>query len=242
MVKNKKYFFYAVLAIGIGAVYAFSKASAPEELSKGRIDAILKAALAQSKNAPAGACLPLFGPGLPADFTTASLTDQKKIVDALIKNDLIKVDFNSGNGKMTIRTPGYEATGPDQPLSHVELTAPGQKFYQYSEHETTDSSDGSTNLVMVDRFCAHITYGGVEKFTPPAKNPFDDDPHKVTWVKFSWKVDQDATPWWGDGDLRRVMRIFYSPDNDGWQRDGILLEQGDGGRWALGNDPYTIRW
>lgn len=77
---------------------------------------------------------------------------------------------------------------------------------------------------------------------PPTKNPFDDNPHEVTWTKFSWKVDDHATPWLADSVLKQQLTITLHPDDDGWERNGILLEKDDSGRWWLGRNPYTIRW
>ncbi|ALM82840.1 hypothetical protein [Bordetella sp. N] len=237
--KNKKLIIgsaIAVAAVAIGARYFLFG----ENFSKNKADSIIEAALADPQYAPSGSCVNLLGAELPGNITIELLEDQQKLVDALVKAGLITVDLNAGSGKMKIKSPDWSPNGPDKPLGHVELTPLGRQFYDYQEYERRSSGNGET-LVMTNRFCARLTYGGVQKFTPPAKNPFDENPNEVSWVNFTWKFDDAATPWLAVPDLRRRM-FGYSPDGDGWVREGMMLEKGDNGYWALGNKPYIIRW
>jgi hypothetical protein len=218
--------------------------SLQRSLDKNEIDAILKAALSENRNLPEHACVSLPGAELPADVNATSLLTLegrlRSDVDALIRSNLITVNFHAGKGKPTVRNPAYEAIGPDVHLSHVELTPFGKSFYRYHELEITNGSSDEKDLYMMNLFCARVTYGGVEKFTTPAKNPFDDNPHQVTWVNFLWKPDERTTPWLANHELKESL-VFH-PEDDGWAREGILLERGDDGRWGLGDRPYIIRW
>ncbi|OXI46185.1 hypothetical protein [Burkholderia aenigmatica] len=235
----------AVAAVAAAAVAGVRYLSPPGGLGKSEIDEILKAALADKNTAPTDACVSLSGAELPADVTAASLLrvdgTVRKDVQALIDRGLITVKFDAGKGKPTIRNPDYELSDKPVRLSHIELTAFGKPYYRYQEIESTDpSSPGGRVLYMINLFCAHVSYGGVEKFMAPSKNPFDDNPHLVTWVNFLWKPDKQATPWLADPDLLGALSFY--PEDDGWAHKGILLERDDNAHWALGNNPYTIRW
>ncbi|ANH76830.1 hypothetical protein ACS15_4749 [Ralstonia insidiosa] len=214
------------------------------DLSKSKIDEILQVALTDKNMVPTSACVSLAGAELPADVNAGDLLRAdgavRKDVQALINRGLITVKFNAGRGTPTVRNPNYESLDKDVPLSHIEVTPFGKSFYRYKEFETVDgSSPGGSALHMANLFCAHVTYGGVEKFMEPTKNPFDDNPHQVSWVNFLWKPDQHATPWLSDPDL---MSLSFHPEEDGWAHKGILFEQDDSGHWGLGANPYIIRW
>ncbi|MCU9952782.1 hypothetical protein OEJ37_05320 [Burkholderia sp. BKH01] len=214
-------------------------------LDKSEIDEILKVALEDKNTAPTDACVSLTGTELPADVNAKNLLRVdgvvRKDVQALIDRGLITVKFDAGRGTPTVRNPDYESTDKNVPLSHIELTPFGKSFYRYEEFETTDgSSPGGHVLHMANLFCAHVIYGGVEKFMEPSKNPFDDNPHLVSWVNFLWKPDERATPWLTDPELMNSLSFF--PEKDGWAHKGILLERDDNGHWGLGTNPYTIRW
>lgn len=217
-----------------------------DELNENQINTILSTAFTDLKNVPVRACVTLPGAAaeLPADVETASLLTMEGIVQkdvaALIKNGLITVQFNTEKGAPTVKKPGYVAIEKDVSLSHVEVTPFGKSFYRYDESKSSGALNGKKGLYTANRFCAHIVYGGMEKFMKPTKNPFDNNPHLVTWVDFLWKPDERKTAWLADKDLKDALR--YHPEKDGWAHRGILLEQNDDGRWGLGNDPYTIRW
>ena len=199
----------AVAAIAAAVVAGVRYMSPPGGLDKREIDEILKAALADKNTAPTDACVSLSGAELPADVTAASLLrvdgTVRKDVQALINRGLITVKFDAGKGKPTIRNPDYEASDKHVRLSHIELTALGKAYYRYHELESTDpSSPGGSVLYMMNLFCAHVSYGGVEKFMTPSKNPFDDNPHhrRAKLVRLTKKgealyreADRRQEPW-----------------------------------------------
>ncbi|AWH88714.1 hypothetical protein [Limnobaculum parvum] len=231
----------AALSLGVTGI-----ALSQDELNESQINTILSTAFTELKNVPVNACITLPGAAaeLPADIETASLQTMegtvRKDVAALIKHGLITVQFNTGKGAPTVKKPGYTAIEKDVSLSHVEVTPFGKPFYRYDESKSSGALNGKKGLYTDNRFCAHIVYGGMKKFMKPTKNPFDNNPHLVTWVDFLWKPDESKTAWLADKDLKNSLGFF--PEKDGWAHRGILLEQNDDGRWELGTEPYTIRW
>lgn len=232
--------FISIILIGCGPTFV--------QLDESKIDAILIAALSDTQNVPNKACVSLPNPGikLPGNTETNSLLyssgDIKSDVAALIDAGLITVTFNSGKGPSALSIFKKSSTrkklslAPDVSLSYITLTPLGEKFYRYDDPKLGNLPQG---LYGVNSFCAHIQYGGVEKYMEPKKNPFDDNPHLVSWVNFKWKIDESRTPWLSNSILRKNLSIYS--DKDLWSRDGILLELNDDG-WGLGNEPYTIRW
>lgn len=221
-------------------------------LNEDDIDKILTTAFEDPHNVSRWACIDLSeGEPLPGNIETGLLTIDDKgnfnhDVAALIKNGLITVRLNSAQGPVAREKLLAVATHKDisalksVALSYVGLTQEGKKFYRYDDPgEKLPKGIAGTN-----RFCARIQYGGVENFTAPAKNPFDDNPHQVTWVNFRWKLDEKATPWLaGTGLVESVASISeVSGKKDGWMHDGITLERDDDGVWGLGKNPYAIRW
>ncbi len=243
--RTRKPWLVAGVAIAVAAFFGARFMTTRDDLDKRTIDDILKVALADKNTAPTDACVGLAGAELPADVNAKELLRVdgvvRKDVQALINRGLITVKFNAGRGKPTIRNPDYEPHDTNVPLSQIELTPAGKAFYRYREFESKDASaPGGSVLYMINLFCAHVTYGGVEKFIEPMKNPFDDNPHLVSWVNFLWKPDQHATPWLADPDLMDSLSFY--PEKDGWAHKGILIERDDNGHWALGDNPYAIRW
>ncbi|WP_322083216.1 hypothetical protein [Burkholderia sp. BCC1972] len=243
--RTKRRWLIAGVACAAAVLVGMRVVSPRDELDKSKINAILKPALADKNTAPTDACVSLAGAELPANVNAKELLRVDGVVrsdvQALINRGLITVKFNAGKGRPTVRNPDYESRDTHVPLSHIELTPVGKSYYRYEEFETTDGSvPGGRVLHMVNLFCAHVTYGGVEKFMEPSKNPFDDNPHLVSWVNFLWKPDRQATPWLADPDL--LGSLTFYPEEDGWAHKGILLERDDNGHWALGDNPYTIRW
>lgn len=243
---KKRWLIAGVVTAAAAAAFAGVRFLAPPGgLDKSRIDEILKVALADRNTVPTNACVSLAGAELPADVNAKSLLRVDGVVrndvQALIDSGLITVKFNAGRGTPTIRNPDYESLDKNAPLSHIELTPFGKPFHRYSELEMTDgSSSGGRALYMMNLFCAHVTYGGVEKFIEPMKNPFDDNPHLVSWVNFLWKPGERTTPWLANPELRDSLSTHL--EQDGWARSGILVERDDNGHWALGDNPYAIRW
>lgn len=233
-------------ALAIGVI-AWHKHSATKGLSEKLANDIISEALTDPAYAPGRACINLEGvPRLPASAATEDLTSQKSVVDSLIRNNLIKVNFNVGRGKVVTGNPNYEPIGPGRLLSHIELTEFGRRYYQYDEYDTYDPNEGANVLHIFAKFCAKIKFGGVIKYTNPDKNPFDDNPDPVSWIYFLWQIDSQATPWLADPVLRN--RLSFDDDSDepdgrkGWKKQGIILERDDHFHWGLGKDPYTIRW
>ncbi|VUS82409.1 hypothetical protein [Klebsiella spallanzanii] len=218
------------------------------QLDEDDIDRVLLTALTERHNIPSYACISIMpGEALPGNIETKLLvTDDKgtvrKDVAALISNGLVTVRFNTGkvpSQRARIKAFYARKDVPEAmmvPSSYVDLTPLGKKFYRYDDL----NEKFPHGVVGVNLFCAHVQYGGVEKFMTPAKNPFDDNPHQVTWVNFRWKPDEHATPWLADSELSEWLSI--GREKDGWMHSGILLERDDEGVWGLGKNPYAIRW
>ena len=231
-----------------GALILMSCSPVFAQLKESDIDTLLTTALTETQNIPANACVSMPNPGvkLPGNTETASLMypsgDIRKDVAALIDAGLITVKFNSGEGASALAVFKAKAAGtdsstsPNVALSYVELTPLGNKFYRYDDPKSGHLPQG---LYGANRFCAHIQYGGVEKYMKPLKNPYDDNPHLVSWVNFKWKLDQHKTPWLNNAVLKEQLSIYS--DKDSWSRSGILIELNDD-KWELGKEPYTIRW
>ncbi|EKT7568066.1 hypothetical protein A8N28_002772 [Salmonella enterica] len=225
-----------------------------QELDEEDIDGILLTAFKDRQNIPHHACIDILkGEKLPGYIETKSLvfdnsTTVRSDVEALINNGLITVNFNAGKvatlrDKIAAIYAGKAV--PDAmlvPASYVNLTPKGKAFYRYDDvRDASPPRDKfPRGVVGANLFCAQIEYGGVEKFTTPNKNPFDNNPHQVTWVGFRWKVNERATPWSTDPELAEWLSVPVG--KDGWAHDGILLERDDDGNWGLGEKPYTIRW
>lgn len=231
--------------VAVISLSAANIALSDDKLDENKIGEILTTSFTDLKNVTKYACVNLFdlGPKLPGNLETASLTyrNQKgvirKDIAALISSGLITVRLDSGKGSVT--TVGYSGkkTRQDVPLSYVDLTPLGMSFYRYDDAELINMPKDTYGE---NRFCAYIQYGGIERFMKPAKNPFDNNPHLVTWVEFLWKPDESKTPWLAVPELKE--RLSFYPKKDGWMRGGIMLEQYDDGHWRLGNKPYAIRW
>lgn len=234
-----------LVLVGVIALTACDKKTG--ELNENIINTALSFALSDIKNVPEYACVKLPEPGgkLPGYTETATLMtfsgNVRDDVVALIDAGLITVNFNSGKGQSALATFKIKSfiklnSFPDVPLSYVELTKFGREFYRYDD---TSSDENTKGLYGLNRFCSYIQYGGVERFMTPQKNPFDDNPHLVSWVNFKWKPDEHKTPWLGNPVLKDEIAIGRSKDS--WSRSGILLELSDD-EWRLGDEPYTIRW
>lgn len=175
--------------VAVISLSAANIALSDDKLDENKIGEILTTSFTDLKNVTKYACVNLFdlGPKLPGNLETASLTyrNQKgvirKDIAALISSGLITVRLDSGKGSVT--TVGYSGkkTRQDVPLSYVDLTPLGMSFYRYDDAELINMPKDTYGE---NRFCAYIQYGGIERFMKPAKNPFDNNPHLVTWVEF----------------------------------------------------------
>ncbi|WMY75599.1 hypothetical protein RHD99_06535 [Buttiauxella selenatireducens] len=228
-------------------------ASNEEQLDETKINNIIQGFLVDLNNVPSNACitLPGFGHKLPAYVKTSVLQtaggEMRKDIDSLIKNKLMTVKINAKKGSLYPEDPDY-IKGEEFPLSYIELTPEGEKFLRHDKSKPIISKSGNKIVFLTNSFCAYVLYGGMEKFTKPTKNPFDNNPHKVSWVNFLWKPDLSKTPWLADEVLMDALPYYpedypkHNSKKENWARIGMMLEQSDDGVWGAGEKPYTLRW
>lgn len=224
-----------------------------EQLDEKQINNIVQGFLLDLKNVPDSACitLPGFGPKLPGYVKTSVLQtargEMRKDIASLIENKLMTIKVDAKKGALYPEDPDY-IEGEEYSLSYIELTPEGKKFLRHEASKPYISKSGNKMVFMTNRFCAHVVYGGMEKFTKPTKNPFDNNPHQVSWVNFLWKPDLSKTPWLADEVLMDALPYYpedypkHNSKKENWARIGMMLEQSDDGVWGAGEKPYTLRW
>lgn len=224
-----------LVIVGAAGFYFWTESPLGPGLTEGKIRKILVDAMATPTNAPGSACVDVVGVRpLPTDVHTVFLEDQDKIVQALIKHQLITVKRVSASGDGSPPQPGEN---PEDATSRMELTEKGRAFYTDGEARI------GANLVYTAKFCAPgLQVGKILDYSKPAKNPFDDNPNTVSAVKFEWRLDRATADWAADPAFYPRLSGFpseYQPDE--WQTRHIMLERKNG-VWGLGDDPYKIRW
>jgi len=171
---------------------------------------------------------------LPTDVYTDFLQQQDKIVQGLIKHQLITVKRVSANGD---GSPPKPDENPEDATSHMELTEKGRAYYTDGEARI------GSKLLYTAKFCAPgLQVGKILDYSKPGKNPFDDNPNAVSAVKFEWRLDRATADWAADPVFYPHITGFPSKSEpDEWQTRHIMLERKNG-VWGLGDRPYTIRW
>ncbi|OAE56776.1 hypothetical protein A7J67_09085 [Achromobacter xylosoxidans] len=224
------------LAIAAGAaVYAWNESPLGPGLTESKIHKILVDAMATPTNAPGSACVNVVGVRpLPTDVYTVFLQEQDKIVQGLIKHQLITVKRVSADGDGSPPKPGEN---PEDATSHMTLTEKGRAYY------TDGEAHIGSKVLYTAKFCAPgLQVGKILDYTKPGKNPFDDNPNAVSAVKFEWRLDRATADWAADPAFHPHISGFPPKDQpDEWQTRHIMLERKDG-VWGLGDRPYTIRW
>ncbi|PTX06728.1 hypothetical protein DBL07_06590 [Achromobacter mucicolens] len=224
------------LAIAAGAaVYAWNESPLGPGLTESKIHKILVDAMATPTNAPGSACVNVVGVRpLPTDVYTVFLQEQDKIVQGLIKHQLITVKRVSADGDGSPPKPGEN---PEDATSHMTLTEKGRAYY------TDGEAHIGSKVLYTAKFCAPgLQVGKILDYTKPGKNPFDDNPNAVSAVKFEWRLDRATADWAADPAFYPQISGFPPKDQpDEWQTRHIMLERKDG-VWGLGDRPYTIRW
>ncbi|MGB3435547.1 hypothetical protein [Achromobacter sp.] len=223
-----------IVAAGAG-FYAWKESPLGPGLTEDKIRKILITAMATPTNAPGSACVNVVGVRpLPTDVYTAFLDEQDKIVQGLIKHQLITVKRVSASGDGSAPQPGEN---PEDASSRMELTEKGRAYYTDGEARI------GSNRVYTAKFCAPgLQVGKILDYSKPGKNPFDDNPNAVSAVKFEWRLDRATADWAADPAFYPQISGFpseYQPDE--WQTRHIMLERKNG-VWDLGDDPYKIRW
>ncbi|AUA57465.1 Uncharacterised protein [Achromobacter spanius] len=226
------------LGLAIAAVagfYAWNETPLGPGLTERKIHKILVAAMATPTNAPGSACVKVVGVRpLPANVYTTFLEQQDKIVQGLIKHQLITVKRISANGDGSPPKPDED---PEEATSRMELTEKGRAYY--AESETLIGSD----MYYSAKFCAPgLQVGKILDYSKPGKNPFDDNPNAVSAVHFEWRLDRATADWAADPVFYPQINAFpsESPPEE-WPTRHIMLERKNG-VWGLGDRPYTIRW
>ncbi|MGE8565618.1 hypothetical protein D3C85_333930 [compost metagenome] len=224
------------LAIAAAAgFYAWNESLMGPGLTESKIHKILVDAMATPTNAPDGACVKVVGVRpLPTDVYTDILQQQDKIVQGLIRHELITVKRVSANGDGSPPKPDEK---PEDATSRMELTEKGRAYY--TDGETLIGS----KLFYNATFCAPgLQVGKILDYSKPGKNPFDDNPNAVSAVKFEWRLDRATADWAADPVFYPQINGFPSKSQpDEWHNRHIMLERKDG-VWGLGDRPYTIRW
>ncbi len=220
---------------GAAGFYAWWQSPLGPGLTEGKIRKLLVEATAQPALAPVGACVNVVGVRpLPTDVYTAFLDSQDRIVQGLIKHQLVTVKRVSANGD---GGPPQADEDPDDASSRMELTDKGRPYYTDGEARL------GSKLVYTAKFCAPgLQIGKILTHTKPLKNPFDDNPNLVSAVKFEWRLDRSTADWATDPAFRPYLSGFAPEDQpDEWQTEHIMLERKNG-VWELGDRPYIIRW
>lgn len=228
---------WALAALAAGAVgfYFWKESPLGPGLSESKVRKILVEAMATPTNAPDSACVSILGVRpLPSDVYNVFLEDQDKIVQGLVKHQLITVTPIEPDGQ---GASSKQAQDPEDAASRVVLTDKGKAFYTDGEARV------GRNLVYTAKFCAPgLQIGKILTYTKPAKNPFDDNPNDVSAVKFEWRLDRATAGWAADPVFHPWISGFpseYRPEE--WETRYIMLERKDG-VWGLGDNPYAIRW
>ncbi|MFF7400034.1 hypothetical protein ACFZAI_26530 [Achromobacter sp. NPDC008082] len=108
---------------------------------------------------------------MPTDVYTDFLQQQDKIVQGLIKHQLITVKRVSANGD---GSPPKPDENPEDATSHMELTEKGRAYYTDGEARI------GSKLLYTAKFCAPgLQVGKILDYSKPGKNPFDDNPNAV---------------------------------------------------------------
>jgi len=163
-----------VWALGLAIVaavgfYAWKESPLGPGLTESKIHNILVDAMATPTNAPGSACVNVVGVRpLPTDVYTVFLQEQDKIVQALIKHELITVKRVSADGDGSPPKPDED---PDDATSHMALTEKGRAYY------TDGQALFGSKLLYTAKFCAPgLQVGRILNYTKPGKNPFDKTP------------------------------------------------------------------